>query len=338
MDVIRQKILSGAYPLGTQIPIQTELVKEFKLSSVTVQRAVHELKRQGFLTAKRRLGTFIADPPPYLNNYALVFPNAPGRSQVWGNFYESLRQEGGKLKKAEGKNVTPFYAVEEFERSEDYVRLLKLVKNHQLAGIIFASPPQRLTGTPLVTDKRMPRVFIGALTYNFDFPCVSPSCSIDEVVWNLAARGATKIAFFSITNWQIDEWLRKQPDFARLGISTREQWCFAVSPDRPQTARNCTRLLMDFPEANRPDGIIVMDDHLTEAVEQGVLSAGDWAAEKCKIISICNFPDRFSHQLPISRFGCEARDILRACIKSIDDQQAGREVLSHTFVDSHIED
>jgi hypothetical protein len=32
---------------------------------------------------------------------------------------------------------------------------------------------------------------------------------------------------------------------------------------------------MDLPPEDRPDGMIVMDDHLTEAVEQGLIDAGD---------------------------------------------------------------
>ena len=338
VDAIRQKILSGAYPTGSQIPIQTELVKEFQLSSVTVQEAVHELKRQGFLTAKRRLGTFIAEIPPHLNNYALVFPHDPLRSEVWGNFYESLRLEGQRINEAGVKNVGFYFGIEEFDRSEDYVRLVGLVRNQQISGIIFASPPVHLEATPLLTDPDMPRVAIGDGIGKFNIPFVRPRTSIAKAARHLAARGAKMIAFFSTVTEQIDEWLRTQPDLAGLGIGTREQWCFAISAAKPRTARNCTRLLMDLPEADRPDGIIVMDDHFTEAVEQGVLSAGDGAARQCKIISICNFPDRFSHQLPISRFGCEAGDILQACIEVIDQQRAGRKVQRQTFVDSHIED
>ena len=92
---------------------------------------------------------------------------------------------------------------------------------------------------------------------------------------------------------------------------------------------------MDFPESECPNGIIVMDDHLTEAVEQGVLSAGEDVASRVHIVASCNFPDRFAHQLPIKRLGCDTGDYLRICIEIIDAQRRGDKVRRQNFIEPH---
>jgi len=308
------------------------------MSSVTVQRAVHELKRQGFLTTKRRLGTFISEKSPWLNNYALVFPQDPVRSAVWSNFYEGLRLAGEKINQTGGKNVNFFYAIEEFDRSDDYVRLVRLVKNHQISGIIFAAPPHNLLDTPLMREPNMPRVAISGIT-TFNIPLVSHGweSSLTLAAKYLAGRNLKQIALFAISSGQRDEWLRRQADFSRLGISTREQWCFTIPAIVPETAKACARLLMDMPRANRPDGIIVIDDHLTEAVERGLMSASDVSARETQIVALCNFPDRFAHHLPIKRLGCNVADFLHTCIDIIDAQCQGRKVPHQTFIESHFD-
>lgn len=340
IEAIRKKILSGEYAPGTQIPIQTELVQKFKLSSVTVQRAVHELKRQGFLTAKRRLGTFIAEQPPHLKNYALVFPADPVRSVVWGNFWESLRLEAEKMNRRGVKRIEFFFGAEEFKHSRDYLRLVELVQNHQLAGLIFAAPPHNLMDTPLMTVPQMPRVAIAASSNNFTIPVVSHADQngLFTAATRLSERGAKRIALFCTAPTQVEEWLRRQSELAGLSMRTRDQWCFTIPATVPATAKACTRLLMDLPADDRPDGMIVMDDHLTEAVEQGLIDAGHDAATQVGVVSLCNFPDRFAHRLPIDRLGCNALDFLNLCIESIDAQRQGDKVPKQVFVKAYFEE
>lgn len=339
IEAIRKKILSGEYLPGTQIPIQTELVQKFKLSSVTVQRAVHELKRQGFLTAKRRLGTFIAEQPPHLKNYALVFPADPAKSVVWGNFWESLRLEAEKINKLGVKRIEFFFGAEEFEHSKDYLRLVELVRNHQLAGLIFTAPPHNLMKTPLMTTPDTPRVAIADLPKH-NIPVVSHPYQngLFIAAQRFSERGAKRIALFCTSTTQVEEWLRRQSELVDLGIRTREQWCFTIPATVPGTAKACTRLLMDLPAEDRPDGMVVMDDHLTEAVEQGLIDAGDDAATQVGVVALCNFPDRFAHRLPIQRLGCNAVDFLNLCIESIDAQRNGDKVQKQVFVKSYFEE
>jgi GntR family transcriptional regulator len=58
-EILKRKIESGEWPLGSQIPTEEELCKSFNVSRATVRTAVIELVRQGYLKREQGKGTFI---------------------------------------------------------------------------------------------------------------------------------------------------------------------------------------------------------------------------------------------------------------------------------------
>lgn len=58
-DIIYNKIMSAEWSLGSQIPTEEEMVAEYKVSRSTVRSAIAELTRQGILSRKRGIGTFV---------------------------------------------------------------------------------------------------------------------------------------------------------------------------------------------------------------------------------------------------------------------------------------
>ena len=58
-EIIRKKIQSNEWAVGSQIPTEEELCKTFNVSRATVRTAVLELVRQGFLKRRQGKGTFI---------------------------------------------------------------------------------------------------------------------------------------------------------------------------------------------------------------------------------------------------------------------------------------
>jgi len=58
-EIIRKKIGSNEWPVGSQIPTEDELCKMFNVSRATVRTAVLELVRQGYLRRQQGKGTFI---------------------------------------------------------------------------------------------------------------------------------------------------------------------------------------------------------------------------------------------------------------------------------------
>ena len=58
-DIIKKKIATAEWPVGSQIPTEDELCKTYNVSRATVRNAVLDLSRQGYLKRQQGKGTFI---------------------------------------------------------------------------------------------------------------------------------------------------------------------------------------------------------------------------------------------------------------------------------------
>jgi GntR family transcriptional regulator len=61
-DVLVARISSGAMPVGTQLPSEEELIREFGVSRTTIRMTIQNLMRQGLVEIRRGRGTFVASP------------------------------------------------------------------------------------------------------------------------------------------------------------------------------------------------------------------------------------------------------------------------------------
>lgn len=52
-DVLRDEILAGRYPVGQRIPAQADLEERFQVSRPTIQRALKELRKDGYIDNQR---------------------------------------------------------------------------------------------------------------------------------------------------------------------------------------------------------------------------------------------------------------------------------------------
>lgn len=59
IDAVRQQITSGAWPVGTRIPTETELVELLGVARNTVREAVRALAHNGLLDIRQGAGTFV---------------------------------------------------------------------------------------------------------------------------------------------------------------------------------------------------------------------------------------------------------------------------------------
>lgn len=60
-EKIKKRIITGEYPIGSLIPPEPELKNEFKVSIITVRRAVEELAMQGYVEKRSGIGTKVMD-------------------------------------------------------------------------------------------------------------------------------------------------------------------------------------------------------------------------------------------------------------------------------------
>ncbi len=60
---IEGKILSGEWPPGHRIPFEHELSAHYGCARMTVNKALTQLARAGLIERRRRVGSFVAQPP-----------------------------------------------------------------------------------------------------------------------------------------------------------------------------------------------------------------------------------------------------------------------------------
>lgn len=58
---IKSKILSGVYRAGDQIPTESAIQEEYKVSRHTVRKAILELSNEGFLRSEKGSGTYVSN-------------------------------------------------------------------------------------------------------------------------------------------------------------------------------------------------------------------------------------------------------------------------------------
>jgi GntR family transcriptional repressor for pyruvate dehydrogenase complex len=60
---LRQKILGGSFPSGTQLPTERELAQEYGVSGATVREAVRALAAMGFVDVRHGSGSYVTARP-----------------------------------------------------------------------------------------------------------------------------------------------------------------------------------------------------------------------------------------------------------------------------------
>jgi len=64
---LRREIIRGTYPPGFKLPTELQLASDFKISVITVQRALKILDEEKLITRKRGRGTFVSELPAHLS-------------------------------------------------------------------------------------------------------------------------------------------------------------------------------------------------------------------------------------------------------------------------------
>ncbi|MDB6061388.1 MAG: GntR family transcriptional regulator [Verrucomicrobiaceae bacterium] len=64
-DELRAQIVSGRYPPHARLPSESELIKQYSVSRITVRSALAELEKEGVLFKIAGKGVFVSKPKPF---------------------------------------------------------------------------------------------------------------------------------------------------------------------------------------------------------------------------------------------------------------------------------
>lgn len=333
---LRRDIVEGRLAPGTQIPLRTEIEQEFAASPLTVQKALDQLKEEGFVHSKGRLGTFVKEEPPHLSRYAVIFPAHPFQGQQWRRFWTAISNEILALAAHEDRDITIYHGVDGHTDSVDYQNLQNDVCAHRLAGLIFAISPERFLNTPLLDEPGMPRVAITGRTDLSGVQAVAldPHSWIDKALDELAAQGRRRVALIGGGAYLIYQREYFLSALAKRGMTTQPYWMQILDLAMPETAVACVQLLMHSRGVEPFDSLLVTDDNLVEHATAGILASGARVPEDVSVVAHCNFPWPTPSTIPVKRLGYDARTLMTTCLELVDRGRQGEKTPVVTSVEA----
>ena len=333
---LRKGIIEGRLAPGGRLPTQIQLAEQFKVSGVTIQRALDKLIREGFIYTRGRNGTFVATHPPHLYSYGVVFHDAPsvGRSR----YHELLEAKALRVQRVGDRRVTIFNGISGHEDSTASTELLELVRSHQLAGLLLIDG-DIFQNTPLLDEAGIFRAAVMSRKVDtLDCPIVYPDMTgmIDLALDQLAAHGRKRIATVSSVpvHQESGQYLRQA--MRERGFDIQDRWQQIVPHSYPEAVRNSVIMLMSGKGEDQPDALFIVDDDLVEAASSGLVVAGVSVSDEFEVIAHCNFP-RPEPVLPMTRIGFDTGEMVETAIGVIDQQRQGQRVPSVTRVAAVVE-
>jgi DNA-binding LacI/PurR family transcriptional regulator len=302
-EKLQEEIASGRYKPGQRLPSETELVRRYRASRMTVFRAMHELQSLGIVTRRVGSGTFVAQ-------------NSASGSHVFGLLIAELGQTEIFEAICKGMMETP-QAVhnsllwgntssQENEKEEVAEQLCRQYISRKVSGVFFAplefSPGRYEANHRIVAalDKaRIPVVLLDRCLEpyprrsNYDLVGIDNRRTAYVVTEHLVKAGARRIAFFARPNSAptVDariagyrealQSLSKQPgrDLVNLGDASDPTFVKTVL------------------KKHRPDAFICANDHTAGNLMHTLLSIGQRIPQDIRIVG---FDDvKYARLLPV---------------------------------------
>ncbi len=318
---LRERIVLGDWEPGSRLPPRAILAAEMDACLATMQEAVSLVTEEGFLrVGARKHGTFVAENPPHLRRYRLVFPYGP---DDWGQFWRAL-ETAARQRTTPEQEFLCFYGLSGHRDIEEYEAIVSEVQTRRVAGLIFASSANEFKGTPLLDHPGVPRVVIAGAHL---FPGI-PKIQLDledlmgQAMDILVAQGRRRIALLCATHGaMVCDLFRAALTARGLPVCTvREQY---ASPKNPRMARHVAELMLHAGQAERPDGLIIADDNLITAATEGLARTGIRIPEELGIVAATNFPNIVPAVVPVTRIGFDIPVLLDLLVERLQQVTRG---------------
>jgi len=325
---IRRAIIEGSYKPGERLPTRIQLEKQFRTSPVTVQRAMDQLAREGFIEVQqRKAGTIVSRYPPHLHHYRFILPFPLDAREMLSPFVQAVQREAARLEANESGMVCSFCGLSNGLKPDAISQLLNDVRTQRVAGLIFLCDPSYFANSPILYHPGVPRVAISADTGlpNICHVRLDIADVIPRALAHLRGRGCRRISALLNSRANVElEMKRLQAEARAHHIHIPQRWCLPVDWTHPLCAANCVRLLLHPSQAERPDGILITHDALLPATIKA-LQALDTESHP-ELVAHANFPSGIERTVPVTLIGFDIADLVSRCIRAIDAIRRGEKV------------
>lgn len=326
---IRGQIACGALKPGDRLPTHQALVETYGVSLVTAQRAVKRLSDEGFVRSEARRGRFVADDPPCLRHFALVFPGhpQPQYSDRWGRAFAALLRAAEQFNRVHSIQWVPYFDVAPVQAggfTASYTQLEQDLGAYRLAGAFFASPHDVLhaplfdqSSQPLAVASDLRRDDLIKLTYDrMQF--------VRRAVDYLAGLGRRRIAWLTLSKHSAEDVMREVRRAGADGeIQVPPEWVIPLDPYHPDWLEHALHVLFNAPTDRCPEGMVIADDHLVEPAARVIEAMGVAVPDTLAMVGEWNWPLAPRLALPLHLIGFDAGDLLRAAAGMLADRRLG---------------
>ena len=99
-EVLRTRILQGRFGSSGKLPTEAQLMEEFKVSRITVMRAMRDLQQEGLIWRRQGAGSFVRDSEDDQLRLGIITPellHAAGTDSLLPTIQDHLAREATKL-------------------------------------------------------------------------------------------------------------------------------------------------------------------------------------------------------------------------------------------------
>ncbi|TVR15742.1 MAG: GntR family transcriptional regulator [Planctomycetota bacterium] len=300
---ICRNIIEGHWPPGHMLPSREQMANTLHVSLRSLQMVMDELMADGTLVTIASKGTFVTAHPHCLHRLAMVLPpdNHPG-------LCTSLRTVG---KDPKGPYSFAYRALNDLDQ------VIEDLDYYRYRGIILLDEPLAYSQDMQQRLRQFPLVVIGYMSDAFARVHLDLYASISWGLRQLAAEGFERIAIISQSRKTNQLQTRIQRWLSMLKLPYDPRWLLEININSPHTAGNLVPLLWSLPQAERPQAILISDDHLVPSVTK--------AFRRCTgqdvphVLAHANHPRMSRSAVPAQRYGFRAEDILANAIELLED-------------------
>jgi len=325
LNALRNEIMKGYYPPGAQLPTRDDMEKRFRASRVTIQRAFHDLIREGFVVPRGRSGTFISVTPPHLYTYALMFPTNVNLNENPNGFYASLFKEA-QYRSSEGpQKLLCYQNIRNMNELRWYQELLTSLRIRQFAGMIMINGLNPFTGSLLDEFKTYPHISLSNTSGLKDSPLVE----LDKRPFFLKAferlqvNNRSRVALLCGS----EDWSSDMAIFNRYvkdyGFQTQDSWVYHIAQKTKGVIPGIADVMMRGGKSYRPDAIICTDESLVTDLVKSLNDHGIQPSTDVEIITQTFYPWSQTRMRSVQRLGYDLRAALNSCYSHIAMQRNG---------------
>jgi GntR family transcriptional regulator, arabinose operon transcriptional repressor len=310
-DAVRDAIRRGEYRPGDRLPSESELAARWNVCRMTAHRAMDELHRQGFVTRKRRVGTFVLPPPgeavPDRRVYqvAVLFFNTDRYPQAaYLTALRSALPDDARLLLCDTRN----------DPAREEACLIEMAREADALCCYATCRPEVTPALSRIADSGKPLVFVDTLPVGIlaDAVITDNYGSTRDALRRLRERGHRRIAFVASPRWHVSSvWERRKAFVDALkeaGVADPESLILPLPRVSGHTFESYVSLLRGelqrvFAGPEPPTALFCLEDFFLTATLDACDRNGVAVPDDVEILSFSDVPSieprvlRYVHRL-----------------------------------------